>query len=72
MSQDDCVSVCFSSTGTQLFTLQRQLPPCVFDIWSREAKYSFVDDTGVYRNSVTMKSGCFMGQRDEVSVYMHP
>ncbi len=46
--------------------MMRKLPPCVFNIWERLAQFSFVDDTGGYRNTVTMKSGCFLGQRDEV------
>ena len=62
------MSVCFNNSGTQLFTMLRQLPPCLYDIWNKEAKCLFIDNNGAYRNSVTMKSGCFLGLRDEVCV----
>ena len=66
VNKEDVMSVCFNRAGTQLFTLQKHLPPAVFDIWEREPRYSFTSSDGSYRNSVTMKSGCFAGPRDEV------
>ena len=47
--------------------MHRTLPPCLFDLWNEKVKLSFVDNTGSYKNMVTMKSGCFMGQNDEVT-----
>ena len=66
LEKQDVMSVCFNRAGTQLFTMQKHLPPTVFDIWNREPCYSFTSSDGGYRNSVTMKSGCFAGPRDEV------
>ena len=69
--KEDSVSACFNSTGSQLFVLRKRQPPCLFSLWEEEPLFSFFDDSGGYRNSVTMKSGCFMGQNDEVeSVYI--
>ena len=50
--------------------MHRTLPPCLFDLWDEEVKLSFMDNTGCYKNLVTMKSGCFMGQKDEVSTHL--
>jgi hypothetical protein len=50
--------------------MHRVLPPVLYDLWHEEARLSFMDNTGSYRNVVTMKSGCFMGQNDEVHVYV--
>ena len=66
MGRQDAVSASFSSTGCQLYVMHRTLPPCLFDLWDEEVKLSFMDDTGCYKNMATMKSGCFMGQNDEV------
>lgn len=52
--------------GQQLYVMHRVLPPVLYDLWHEEARLSFMDNTGSYRNVVTMKSGCFMGQNDEV------
>ena len=65
--QQDVVSVCFDRSGTRVLTLQRQLPPTVFNIWEGKALYQLADDTRSYRNSVTMKTGCFLGHSDEVN-----
>lgn len=68
LEKQDVMSVCFNRAGTRLFTMQKHLPPTVFDIWNREPCYSFTSSDGGYRNSVTMKSGCFAGPRDEYIV----
>ena len=65
--REDGVSVCFNSTGTQLFSMYRRHAPTIHSLWEGRALYYFTDVHGAYRNSVTMKSGCFMGQDDEVS-----
>ena len=64
--REDAVSACFDSTGQQLYVMHRMLPPCLYELWDEEARLSFMDNTGSYKNTVTMKSGCFMGQNDEV------
>lgn len=66
--REDAVSACFDRTGQQLYVMHRILPPCLYDLWHEEAQLSFMDNTGSYKNIVTMKSGCFMGQNDEVMV----
>ena len=65
--REDAVSVCFNSTGTQLFSMYRRRAPTLHDLWESTALCHCSDITGAYRNSVTMKSGCFLGQNDEVS-----
>ena len=64
----ETVSVTFNSTGSQVYTMSRNLPPTVCDTASPQIKWQFVDEEGTYRNSVTMKSGCFAGDRDEASL----
>ena len=64
--RQDVVSVRFDWSGTRLLTLQREFPPTVFNIHENRALYQLIDDTGAYSNSVTMKSGCFLGHNDEV------
>ena len=64
--REDAVSACFDRTGQQLYVMHRVLPPVLYDLWHDKARLSFMDNTGSYRNVVTMKSGCFMGQNDEV------
>ena len=66
--REDAVSACFDRTGQQLYVMHRVLPPVLYDLWHEEARLSFMDNTGSYKNIVTMKSGCFMGQNDEVGV----
>ena len=66
--REDAVSACFDHTGQQLYVMHRVLPPVLYDLWHEEARLSFMDNTGRYKNIVTMKSGCFMGQNDEVWV----
>ncbi|KAL5464109.1 hypothetical protein EMCRGX_G033075 [Ephydatia muelleri] len=63
--RQDVVSVRFDWSGTRLLTLQREFPPTVFNIHENRALYQLIDDTGAYSNSVTMKSGCFLGHNDE-------
>lgn len=65
--REDGVSVCFNSSGTQLFSMYRHHAPALHSLWDSRALYYYSDVQGEYRNSVTMKSGCFMGQNDEVS-----
>ena len=65
--REDAVSACFDHTGQHLYVMHRVLPPVLYDLWHEEARLSFMDNTGSYKNIVTMKSGCFMGQNDEVS-----
>ena len=66
LKREDAVSVCFNTTGTQLFSMYRSRAPVLHTLWERSALCYFTDSSKKYRNSVTMKSGCFMGQSDEV------
>lgn len=63
---EDGVSVCFNSAGTQLFSMYRRNACTLHNLWETSALCIYSDVNGAYRNSVTMKSGCFMGQDDEV------
>lgn len=67
LPREDVVSVCFSRNGTHLFTMQRRQPAFLFETSQPDVKVKFVDESGGYMNSVTMKSGCFLGSSDEVS-----
>ena len=64
---DDGVSICFNGTGTKVFSMYRRHAPTLHNLWDEQALCYYSDVNGAYRNCVTMKSGCFMGQNDEVS-----
>jgi hypothetical protein len=63
---EDGVSICFNSTGTKVFSMYRYHAPVLHSLWESSALCYYGDLDGKYKNSVTMKSGCFMGQDDEV------
>ena len=65
---EDVVSVCFSRSGQHLFTMQRRQLPYLYQTTRPNVAIRFMDEKGDYMNSVTMKSGCFVGTNDEVCV----
>ncbi len=63
------MSVCFNGVGSQLFAMYRDRPPSLFDLHESRATQVFIDtEHHSYSNRVTLKSGCFMGQDDEVLI----
>ena len=63
---EDVVSLSFSQDGKLLFAMQRRLPPCLYQTTQPSAAAIFLDEKGEYMNMVSMKSGCFVGPKDEV------
>ena len=47
--KSDIASVCFNSTGTQVFIMQRSHPPCVFSTLSPSPLFHCADDAGTYK-----------------------
>jgi len=58
------MSVTFNSNGSLLYALRRRLPPVLFKLHQPHAFCQF--DADNYVNLCTMKSGCFVGDRDQV------
>ena len=61
------MSVTFNKTGTLLYALRRRLPPVLFKLHRSKAFCQF--DADNYVNLCTMKSGCFAGDDDQVSLF---
>lgn len=70
IAQEEATSACFDRTGRQLYVMHCNHPPCLYDLWHEEARFSFKEcmESYMYRNTVMPKSGCFMGQDDEYVV----
>lgn len=60
------MSVTFNSNGSLLFALRRRLPPVLFKLHQSKAFAQF--DANNYVNLCTMKSGCFLGDEDQVKL----
>ncbi len=58
------MSVTFNSDGSLLYALRRRLPPVLFKFNQPDAFCQF--DAENYVNLCTMKSGCFVGDHDQV------
>ena len=58
------MSVSFNSNGRLLYALRRRLPPVIFKFNQSQAFCQF--DADNYVNLCTMKSGCFVGDQDQV------
>ena len=65
-TQMNAMSVRFNQSGSQLLALRRRLPAVLYDIQSSVPSVEFNHDG--YYNSCTMKSCCFGGDKDQVSV----
>ncbi len=65
-TKQSAMSVRFSSDGRRLLALRRRMPPVLYDTGSPRVLAQF-DDLG-YFNSCTMKSCCFAGESDQVSL----
>ncbi len=61
------MSVTFNGDGSLLYALQRRLPPVLFKLHQSQAFCQF--DADNYVNLCTMKSGCFVGDRDQVYLF---
>ena len=60
------MSVTFNQNGNLLYALRRRLPPVLFKLHQSQAFCQF--DADNYVNLCTMKSGCFIGDEDQVSL----
>lgn len=58
------MSVQFNHNGNLLYALRRRLPPVIFKLNQSHAFCQF--DADNYVNLCTMKSGCFVGDSDQV------
>lgn len=66
VAQQSANSVRINRSGDQILALRRRLPPILYSIHSNKPLCEF-DHTG-YFNSCTMKSCCFAGDKDQVTV----
>ena len=49
LTKSDIASVCYNTTGTQVFIMQRSHPPCVFSTLSPNPLFHCVDNAGTYK-----------------------
>ena len=62
------MSVTFNNNGSLLYALRRRLPPVLFKLHQSRAFCQF--DADNYVNLCTMKAGCFLGDDDQVCLFI--